>query len=184
MEKRYKVSVMDRYSVVKSILSNERFIVWRTDYKKNAAHVILIDPDSELADMKISLKRWTDYQAEYVRDLDVQECLMIACRMLNAAELWGDHILARRDVNRLSMEMRNKDIHFDEMFFRKGYVVGDMVSINVQPFFEKISYISRDEVEIFSFTPEELIYCINGMTSARDYYKDRERYVRDSRVQE
>lgn len=171
--KRHAISVTDRYSVVKSILSNERFIVWRTDYKGNLAYVIPIDPDSELADMKISLKRWSDCSVEYIRDLDIQESLMIACKMLNAAEFWGDHILARRDVNRLSMEMRNKDTHFDEMFFRKGYVIGDMISVNVQPFFEKISYISRDGVEMFSFTLEELIYCINGMTSARDYYKDK-----------
>lgn len=168
---RCAISVMDRYSVVKSILSNERFIVWRTDYKKDAAYVI--PTDSDFANMKISLERWSNCSAEYIGDLDIQESLMIACRMLNAAELWGDHILARRDVNRLSMEMRNKDIHFDEMFFRKGYVAGDMVSVNVQPFFEKISYISRDEVEMFGFTFEELIYCINGMTSARDYYKDK-----------
>lgn len=170
---RHAISVMDRYSVVKSILSNERFIVWRTDYKRNAAHVIPMDPDSEFADMKISLKRWTNCQAEYVRDLDIQESLMLACNMLNVAEIWGDHILARRDCFRLSMEMRNKDIHFDEMFFRKGYVVGDMISVNVQPFFEKISYLSKDEAEIFHFTNEELIYCINGMISARDYYKDK-----------
>lgn len=182
---RCDILVMDRYSVVKSVLSDEKCIVWRTNFHKRSAYVIPIESGKDFANMKISLeKRGPDCYIEYVRDLDIQESLMIACRMLNAAEIWGDHILARRDVNRLSMEMRNKDIHFDEMFFRKGYVVGDMVSINVQPFFEKISYISRDEVEIFSFTPEELIYCINGMTSARDYYKDRERYVRDSRVLE
>lgn len=173
MEKCYKISVMDRYSVVKSIFSYERFIVWRTDYKKNMAYVIPVDSDSELADMKISLKRLSDCSVEYIRDLDIQEKLMIACRMLNAAEIWGDHILAGRDVNRLSMEIRNKDIYFDEMFFKKGYVIGDMISVNVQPFFEKMPYISRDEVEIFNFTPEELIYCINRMTSVRDYYKDK-----------
>lgn len=170
---RISVLVMNKYSVMKSILSNERFIIWRTDYKRKIVYVIPMDPDSELADMKISLKRWSDCYVEYIRDLDIQESLMVACRMLNAAELWGDHILARREVNRLSMEMRNKGIYFDEMFFRKGYVVGDMISVNVQPFFEKISYISRDEVEMFSFTIEELIYCINGMTSAKDCYKDK-----------
>lgn len=170
---RCDILVANRYSVVKSVLFDGKYIVWRSNFAKKISYVIPINSYSEIDNMKISLQEWTSFPVEHLRNLDIQECLMIACRMLNAAELWGDHILARRDVNRLSMEMRNKDIHFDEMFFRKGYVVGDMISVNVQPFFEKISYISRDEVEMFSFTLEELIYCINGMTSARDYYKDK-----------
>lgn len=170
---RCDILVMDRYSVVKSVLSDKKYIVWRSNFAKKISHVIPIDSYSKIDDMKISLQEWTSCSVKYLRNLDIQESLMIACKMLNAAEIWGDHILAKRDIDRLSMEMRNKDIHFNEMFFRKGYVIGDMVSINVQPFFEKISYISRDEVEMFDFTPEELIYCINGMTSVKDYYKDK-----------
>ena len=181
---RCDILVANRYSAVKSVLSDERFIIWRTDLDRRVSFVIPVNPDLEFADMEISLQKWTSCSVQYLRALDIQESLIIACRMMVAAETWGDHILARRDCFRLSTEIRNKGIHFDERFFRKGYVMGDMISVNVQPFFEKISYISRDEVEIFSFTPEELIYCINGMTSARDYYKDRERYVRDSRVLE
>lgn len=171
---RCDILTLNRYSYVKSVLSYRKFIVWRTNLQEKATFVIPVDPDCDFSDMEISLEKIsTSYSVSYLGTLDIQESLMIACRMLNVAEIWGDHIMARRDVNRLSMEMCNKDIRFDEMFFRKGYVIGDMVSINVQPFFEKTSYLSKDEAEIFHFTNEELIYCINGMASARDYYKDK-----------
>ena len=109
----------------------------------------------------------------YVRYPGDSECLRIACEMLIHSKSYHNHIIARREAFRLMEKMKREGQLFGEWFWKRGYIIGDTLSLNVAEFFKDCEYISREEVEGYDFTIEELIYIVNGVTGARNYYRDK-----------
>lgn len=163
--------MINRFAKITHIGSN--YILW--DIKGSICKLIP-QITNEMFDsllLPLRIKEAEVKDIRYVRYPDDNECLRIACEMLIHSKNYHDHIIARREVFRLMGKMKKEGQSFGEWFWERGYIIGDALSLNVAEFFKNCGYISKEEVEEYNFTIEELIYIVNGVTGERDYYRDK-----------
>ena len=163
--------MINRFARVTYIGSN--YILW--DIKGNICRLIP-QITSEMFDsllLPLRIKEAEVKDIRYVRYPGDSECLRIACEMLIHSKSYHDHIIARRETFRLMEMMKKEGQSFGEWFWERGYIIGDTLSLNVAEFFKDCEYISREEAVKYDFTTEELIYLVNGVTNARNFYRDK-----------
>lgn len=167
--------MFERYSRVKFLKSSpETFIVW--DVRGDVAELLSQNNSDmfealELLDDPFFVRKMNLSSLSLERNCYPYEDLRIACEMMIHARTWHDHIIARRDVFRLFHQAKENHDCLGEWFWDRRYVIGDEISLPLTEFFTRIGFLSREEAEAYDMTIEELIYVINAMTSARDYYR-------------
>lgn len=163
--------MINRFAKVTYLGGN--YILW--DIKDNICKLIPQITSEMFDSLLLPLRIWEAKVKDirYIGYPGDNECLRIACEMLVHSENYHDHIIARREVFRLMEKMKKEGQSFGEWFWKRGYITGDILSLNVAEFFKDCEYISREEAERYDFTTEELIYIVNGVTSARNYYRDK-----------
>lgn len=165
--------MFERYSRVKFLKSSpETFIVWNV---RDGVAELLSQNNSDMfesLEKPFSIKRMNLSNLSLERNCYPCEDLRIACEMVIHARTWHDHFIARRDVFSIFKRLKKKDAELGDWFWKRGYIIGNEISLNVAEFFRKSSFISVEEIRKYKITKEELIYAVNGVTSAKNYYKE------------